>query len=1029
MTNQIPLLSVARKCLIFALLFLLFLNSLFCDKSVRKGGDCQLVDYLVVFNSFYLRHHRQRFINHSISNLERYQGKGISFSFVARSNDAYWNLPSDFEIVRINVSSGSMNVVSELRHPFFKQVHLDRVIKLVDNSGPFKQVNCSYSSRRLLKRSGSYSSSREYPQYLREAAKLHNIGENGQGVSVAIFDTGLTSRTKYLDNVKSKTQWTDDHKSSDLVGHGSVVASVIASNDPSCPGVAPAVDLHILKVFNKNKVSRTSWFLDAFNYILSLNVDIINLSIGGPDYEDKIFVDKVSQVVARGIVFVSAIGNDGPVYGTLNNPADQMEVIGVGAIDSNDVIAGFSSRGMTTWELPMSTGRIKPDIVTLGTEVRGYTIGGVCVSMQGTSMSSPIVTGSVALLLSAARRRGLESNPAWIKQLITDTASKVPNASMCEQGGGKLQLVKAFESLRSIQTQITVHPPEIDMTDSSKYSWPFNAQPLYYDSVPMLFNFTISNSLSVASRLKEAPIWSPQTESAQKIAVEFDYPMNLWPWYGYLGLKVWVLEEAKFFSGIVSGLVRMNVSFIVGNKEDDQWNTKEMFIALKLKVVPTPKRDHRILWDQFHSLKYPAGYFPRDDLSDSRDMLDWHSDHVHTNFKSLFERLISARYYIETWSGQLNCFDASKYRALLIVDPEEMFSIEEIKKVYKDVTEKGLSLIVVSDWWNREVMEKIKYFDENTQTIKLPLTGGTNVPSLNDLLAMFGIGLSNHVYYGFVTLNGYSFDVRSAGSILNFPQNGWLIRAHLKDQSSELLSKQKRLVKDVPIGGVVDFGDEYANAGSVALLTDSSCIEDSRISSNHCLDFFLDLTAVALKSNNKSTVKIQALMKPSTLRPLNMYKSISVTEQTDPFFSYSRVMFKNSSGTYLKPQSCQSTTYRGYAKELIITGDEFSKFMSMQKNLHNLKIPQPGDNYSDFEFKPAWSLNSKWLYLPNFNIQNRSTITNGQEELTAILYIVSITSVVFALILFRVVVIRKRRFRAIVKRFRRYVLSFPPEFV
>lgn len=46
---------------------------------------------------------------------------------------------------------------------------------------------------------------------------------------------------------------------------------------------------------------------------------------------------------------VSAIGNDGPLYGTLNNPADMMDVIGVGGINFEDQIAPFSSRGMTTW--------------------------------------------------------------------------------------------------------------------------------------------------------------------------------------------------------------------------------------------------------------------------------------------------------------------------------------------------------------------------------------------------------------------------------------------------------------------------------------------------------------------------------------------------------------------------------------------------------------------------------------------------------------------------------------------------------
>lgn len=56
---------------------------------------------------------------------------------------------------------------------------------------------------------------------------------------------------------------------------------------------------------------------------------------------------------------VSAIGNDGPLYGTLNNPADQNDVLGVGGIDYQDNIATFSSRGMSTWELPRGYGRSK----------------------------------------------------------------------------------------------------------------------------------------------------------------------------------------------------------------------------------------------------------------------------------------------------------------------------------------------------------------------------------------------------------------------------------------------------------------------------------------------------------------------------------------------------------------------------------------------------------------------------------------------------------------------------------------------
>ncbi len=71
------------------------------------------------------------------------------------------------------------------------------------------------------------------------------------------------------------------------------------------------------------------------------------------DWFRPLFVcTQVWEMTANNIIMVSAIGNDGPLYGTLNNPADQSDVIGVGGIDYSNHIASFSSRGMSTWELP-----------------------------------------------------------------------------------------------------------------------------------------------------------------------------------------------------------------------------------------------------------------------------------------------------------------------------------------------------------------------------------------------------------------------------------------------------------------------------------------------------------------------------------------------------------------------------------------------------------------------------------------------------------------------------------------------------
>lgn len=99
------------------------------------------------------------------------------------------------------------------------------------------------------------------------------------------------------------------------------------------------------------------------------------------------------EITSNGIIMVSAIGNDGPLYGTLNNPADQNDVIGVGGINFENRLASFSSRGMSTWELPWGYGRAKPDVVAYGQAVLGSRIKGGCRPLSGTSVASPVVAG------------------------------------------------------------------------------------------------------------------------------------------------------------------------------------------------------------------------------------------------------------------------------------------------------------------------------------------------------------------------------------------------------------------------------------------------------------------------------------------------------------------------------------------------------------------------------------------------------------------------------------------------------------
>ena len=161
----------------------------------------------------------------------------------------------------------------------------------------------------------------------------------------------------------------------------------------------------------------------------------------------------------------------------------------------------------------------------------------------------------------------------------------------------------------------------------------------------------------------------------------------------------------------------------------------EVTIPFKHNDIPTPPREKRVLFDLFHSVRYPPAYIPRDSLDVRSDILDWHGDHPHTNYHGVFDDLIREGYHVETLGSAFTCFNASNYGTLIMVDSEEEYSHEEIQKIHADVTEKGLGLIVFAEWYNVDTMVKMRFFDDNTRSWWTPATGGGNIPALNDLLS------------------------------------------------------------------------------------------------------------------------------------------------------------------------------------------------------------------------------------------------------------------------------------------------------
>ena len=482
----------------------------------------------------------------------------------------------------------------------------------------------------------------------------------------------------------------------------------------------------------------TSWFLDAFNYAIHVKVHILNLSIGGPDFMDHPFVEKVRELSANGITVVSAIGNDGPTYGTASNPADMPDVVGVGGLGDGGEVAPFSSRGMTLWELPYGYGRLKPDLVSYSKNVYGLGIDGKCKVLSGTSVSSPIAAGALALLASGtlAYRNASLVNPAFLKQLLLEGAERLAGngldaadgPGMFEQGAGRLNLQNSFDLLKTARAHVSAVPPVVDFTDCP-YTWPYCSQPLYPGGTPVVVNFTILNSRTVASSVSAKPVWRSGSDLIQ---VSFTYSRTFWPWSGWLGAKfrvnpasaVWKDAPPTESSAIVvEGEIVVSLTDGSGGGGGGE---EAVSIPVRIPVVKTPPRKKRLLWDTYHNLKYPPGFIPRDVVQrndQATTQFDLNGDHPHTNMRDLYMALRNAGYYMETLSEPLTCFNASEYGALLLIDPEDEFSPEEIAKVQADVSEKGLSLVVLADWYDNVLMDRMRFFDENTRLWWTPAIG------------------------------------------------------------------------------------------------------------------------------------------------------------------------------------------------------------------------------------------------------------------------------------------------------------------
>jgi serine protease AprX len=302
-------------------------------------------------------------------------------------------------------------------------------------------------------------------------------GMNGQGVVIAVLDSGIASHKALNGRVLASVSKVAGEPATDEFGHGTHVAGIITGSGSAASGVtpyytggiAPGAQLVSVRVLGDDGVGYTSDVIDGIDWVIDhkaqYNIRIINLSLGHAVTEPSL-TDPLCQAVARayaaGLVVVAAAGNAGkladgtPVLGGIASPGNSPYAITVGALNTwgtvsraDDTLTTYSSRGPTAYEYA-----VKPDLAAPGNKIISLEANGSYLAthypaehiagsglnayfrMSGTSMSTPMISAGAALLLQASPAL----TPAQVKFLLQTGSTYMTDAGLLGAGAGSVNL-------------------------------------------------------------------------------------------------------------------------------------------------------------------------------------------------------------------------------------------------------------------------------------------------------------------------------------------------------------------------------------------------------------------------------------------------------------------------------------------------------------------------------------------------------------------------------------------------------------
>jgi subtilisin family serine protease len=227
----------------------------------------------------------------------------------------------------------------------------------------------------------------------------------GEGIRVAVLDSGIENPSSTFASLRSLTPGGSHAANHDTVGHGTVCGSLIASQNPDAPGIAPRVELISIPVV-LGGAAVEGLVRDAFRTALAERCHVISCSFTLPTVEQAT-QDGMREAANGGAVIVAASGNDPNVFAAFPERTPNVLVVG--------------PHGRNHELLPSRFG-LFTDVLAPGVDLPVVTSAGSIATFGETSGATAVVAGIVALVLSAARTLGTARVGLAIEGLAKSTA-------------------------------------------------------------------------------------------------------------------------------------------------------------------------------------------------------------------------------------------------------------------------------------------------------------------------------------------------------------------------------------------------------------------------------------------------------------------------------------------------------------------------------------------------------------------------------------------------------------------------------